>query len=279
MDGGAEKAAERENVHAGHRERVRGAVDTDPDFTTFSEHEVLEYLLFTTIPRIDTNVLAHKLIDAFGSLSGVLNANPAELVRFAGVSQTTARMLTAVIPAARKAEISRLKNNVFLDSHEAAAAYMHAFFANRNTELLYLACLDVNDRLLNMGLITSGATHYTAFDVKKIVESSCRHGASKIILAHNHPAGSLAPSSADEFVTAKAAVALSAMGILLADHIIFTSDGYYSFYMHGKIAGAYSMCDRILGTAYMNEIRERKQSARSGKYIRETSDPKNSGQV
>lgn len=257
----------KKNVHEGHRKRVRSSVDTDPDFVTFSDHEILEYLLFSTIPRVDTNEIAHNLIDNFGSFSGVLNATVSELVKVPYINEATARMLTSIIPAARRAEISRLRNNVFLDTAKNAVNYIHPFFMNRNKELIYLVSLDISDRVLCVNLIASGDVNFSAFDIKKAIEAACRNSAAKVIIAHNHPAGSLIPSDDDIDATRKLGVALTAMGIMLVDHLIFTATGYYSFYATGKIEEIYRTCDEMLGTPFIKELRTRKPNKPDGKYI------------
>ena len=265
--GVAEKRGGKKNVHEGHRKRVRSSVDTDPDFATFSDHEILEYLLFATIPRVDTNEIAHELIDNFGSFSGVLNATVNELVKIPYINESTARMITAIIPAARRAEISRLRNNVYLDTAKKAVEYIHPFFMNRNREYVYLVSLDISDRVICVNLIASGDVNFSSFDIKKVIEAACRNSAAKVILAHNHPAGSLVPSEADVEVTQKLGVALTAMGIMLVDHLIFTANDYFSFYASGKIEEIYATCDSMLRTPLVKELRSRKQNKPDGKYI------------
>ncbi len=262
-----DKRIVKKNYHEGHRKRVKSSVDTDPDFNTFSDHEILEYLLFATIPRIDTNGLAHELIDNFGSFSGVLNAPVNQLVKLKNISESTARMITAIIPAARRAEISRLRNNIYLDTAKKAVEYIHPFFMNRNREFVYLVSLDISDRVLCVNLIASGDVNFSSFDIKKVIETACRNSAAKVILAHNHPAGSLVPSQADIEVTQKLGVALTAMGIMLVDHLIFTATDYFSFYASGKIEEIYAVCDSMLKTPLVKELRTRKQNKPDGKYI------------
>ncbi len=278
------KAPAKRNIHEGHRKRVRSSVDTDPDFTTFSDHEILEYLLFATLPRIDTNPVAHELIDNFGSFSGVLNATVNELVKIPRISEATARMITAIIPAARRAEISRLRNNVYLDTAKKAVEYVHPFFMNRNREFVYLISLDIYDRVLCVNLIANGDVNFSSFDIKKVIECACRNSAAKVILAHNHPAGSLVPSEADVDVTKKLGIALTAMGIMLVDHLIFTASDYFSFYASGKIEEIYATCDSMLRTPLVREMRTRKKNKPDGKYIFEKGsvffekDPENKGE-
>ncbi|MCL2798280.1 MAG: hypothetical protein FWD58_09560 [Firmicutes bacterium] len=264
------------NLHSGHRARVKMSADRDPDFTTFSDHEVLEYILFNTIPRIDVNPLAHLLIETFGSFSGVLNANinelkqvsyvSKELGRTLNVGEETARSLICIIPAARKAEMSRLKNQSVLNHTAAAAQYLQPYFMNRGTEHVYLASLNNSDRVISVDLITVGDTNFSTVEIKKIVETACRHKAAKVVIAHNHPAGTLQPSQDDTDVTARLVIALMSINIVLSDHLIFAGDGYYSFFAHGDFESIYTYIDSIFGTNLVKEIRLKPKNYRAGVY-------------
>ncbi|MCL2234563.1 MAG: hypothetical protein FWC11_06550 [Firmicutes bacterium] len=258
---------EKKHYHEGRRERVRSSVDADPDFESFSEHEVLEYLLYPVVKRVDTNAIAHDLISRFGTFFGVLHATIDELVEVPYITVEVARYLTSIIPAARKAEISKLKNNVFIDSTLLAVEYLRPFFQNRNNERMIVCTLDNNDRVLSVDTISEGDTAYTTVDIKKIVQTACRHSAVKVIIAHNHPAGTLQPSDADKSSTSKIGIALSAMGILLVDHLIFTTNGHYSFFSEGLFDSIYEATDRTLGTQMARELRQRKTRTKEGKYV------------
>lgn len=255
------------NYHIGRRARVKKSVASDPDFNTFSDHEVLEYLLYATLPRVDTNQIAHVLIDTFGSFSGVLNATINELVLVPHVTEQTARMLTSIVPASRKSEMSRLRNNVIISNTVEAVNYMHPFYVNRSTEFVYMLCLNSNDRVIGVDLISSGDTNFTSFDIKKIIETACRHKATKIVISHNHPAGSLEPSQADKDVTSRLAVALLSMGIILLDHLIFTSKNYYSFFLNRDFESIYERIDSMFKTDLLNEVRLKKKNYVAGRYI------------
>lgn len=252
------KQQRNDDVHKGRRERVRDSVDKDPEFDSFADHEVLEYLLFDTIPRVDTNTFAHELVDHFGSLWGVLNANFNELTKFSYINKSTARRLRDYIPVARRAELSRLKHNIFLDTTIRAVQYLQSHFSYRNKETIYCACLDVNDRLLSVCKISEGDTSLVQISIKRIAEAAFASGASKIILAHNHPAETLAPSGEDIESTKRICVALLSMNILLVDHIIFTSDNHFSFFQSKLMEDVYTNCDNAIGSDVCRQLRARK---------------------
>ena len=97
------KAKEEKNYHEGHRGRMRQRFDNDPEMMTFQEHEMLEYILNATIPRGDTNGIAHALIAEHGSLYGVFNAPVEDLVAAKGMTVSAAYLIAGIIPIIRKA--------------------------------------------------------------------------------------------------------------------------------------------------------------------------------
>jgi DNA repair protein RadC len=264
------------NIHSGHRERMKNSDDCDPDFITFSDVQLLEYLLFNTIPRVDTNEFAHFLIDSFGSFSGVLNANIAELKtasfkspvsgRTYTVSEETARMLTSILPAARKSEMSRLRNNYRVTNTVSAVNYMQPFFMNRTLEYIYMTTLNNSDGVISVDLISIGDTNFTTVDVKKIIETACRHKASKVLIAHNHPSGNIEPSREDREMTARLSISLLGINVILIDHLIFTADGYYSFFASREFESIYTYADKIFKTHLMHEIESKQKNYRAGIY-------------
>jgi len=244
-----------ENPHEGHRARKKKSADKDPDFATFSEVEMLEYLLYNTIPRIDTNELAHLLIRTFGSYYGVLNAHLAELKQIPHINEATARMLTSILSASRKAEISRLSSNAIVKDTLSAVEFIAPYFLSRSTEYVYLTNLNNHDRVISMDLISTGETNYSAIDTKKVIESACRHKATKVILSHNHPSGCVQPSNEDREVTQQLMFSLLCAKVILLDHIIISNEGYYSFFANQEFDKMYEKADSVFNTNLVRESR------------------------
>src|SRR5690554_309432 len=88
-------------MHEGHRERLKGRF-LEEGLDYFNQHQVLELLLFYVIPRRDTNPIAHKLIDKFGSLSGVLDAGYEHLIKEGGLSPNAATFLSLLPDLCRR---------------------------------------------------------------------------------------------------------------------------------------------------------------------------------
>ena len=248
------------NIHEGHRQRLKFAVDNDPEMDSFGEHQVLEYLLTFLIPRKDTNPIAHELIDNFGNLYGVLSATYEELCRVPNMTKNAAHLLPNLISIVRKAELSRIKNKMRSNNIDDAVELFRPYFIGRNYEKLYMASLDINDRVMQVNCISDGMANFSTIDVSKIMAIISRNKATKIILAHNHPAGTLSPSNEDVLCTSTLAITLNTVGTVIVDHLIFTTDDYFSFYQHDMMGDILSANDKIFGTKYAVMVRCRRNA-------------------
>ena len=196
-------------LHDGHRQRSKrrylalGAEGLE-------DHQLLELLLFYAIPRQDTNETAHRLIQRFGSLQGVLHAAPEELTSVEGVGENAAVLV-------------RLVGDMEL-------------LAGEKKEMLYQVCLDAKGKLLTCRCISKGSVAASPVSVRQVVENALYAGASSIILAHNHPSGVALPSQQDLLVTRQIQEALSPLNIRLADHVVVADSDYVSMAESGLLA-------------------------------------------
>lgn len=216
------------SLHEGHRERLRERIKKT-GFEGFQQHEILEYVLFHFIPRKDTNAIAHELINKFGSLSGVLNAGYESIKTVKGVTENAAIFLSLMPELFRKYEQSFNSQKITLNTKDKAVEYLKDYFLCKPNEAVYALALDKNFRLLNICKINEGWADGVHIASREVVDIAMRMHASYIILAHNHPAGTGTPSSADLSATNAIACALSLVGVTLIDHIIFARDDYFSF--------------------------------------------------
>lgn len=217
-------------LHDGHRDRMREAVKQDPELDSFSDYETLELLLSFFVPRKDTNEIAHDLINEFGTLYGVMTAEPQELFRIKNVTQGAAYFIPNLLSIVRKAELSRRKRNIVVESVAHAVNVLRPYFIARNHERLYMVMLDINDRIMDISCISEGSGNLAVADLNTITAKVSRTQAQKIIVAHNHPSGTLTPSIDDIKSTVAIASILKVLGKQLIDHIVFSKDTYYSMY-------------------------------------------------
>lgn len=215
---------EPKNLHANHRARMRerflnGGADTMQDY------EILEMLLYHAIPRQNTNPTAHMLLDRFRQLDKLFAASPTEMKQVEGVGDTAAVLMQLVYELhkrmARKANLQAT-----YQTYEEIGEYLLRQFAGVQTERMMLILFDKKGRIDRSVLISEGTADFTAFDLKKIVESLSSKAAVTAALAHNHPSGIAAPSYEDKMVTVNCSEACALLGIRLIDHYIVTEDGY-----------------------------------------------------
>ena len=221
-------------LHEGHRQRMKSRYLSE-GLDAFEDHQVLELLLFYCIPMKDTNELAHKMICEFGSLAGLFEADPKDICKRCEVSENTAILVSLIPSLARRYFKGKWGDKPVLNSSTKAGEYAMSLFAGRIYENFFVICLDSQNRVNYSALVHEGTINEAAVYPRLIVETALRHQANSIILAHNHPGGSLEPSSADIDVTKKIVNAIEAISIKVMDHIIVAGEKYYSFAEKGLI--------------------------------------------
>lgn len=211
-------------IHQGHRGRLRKRFLND-GLELFEDHQVLELLLFTALPRRDTNRIAHLLLQRFGSLSAVLDADVGDLASVPGVGEAAAAFLS-LIPAVTRRYLhdsaTRVKRP--LRDPESSRKFVIPLMAGRVEEVFYVLCLDNQCRLLFPALVARGTVKEALISPRKLVETVLRHRSVNVILAHNHPSGVLQASKSDVHLTVMVQNILVPMGIRLVDHLIVAGD-------------------------------------------------------
>lgn len=218
--------------HKGHRERMKRRF-LESGLDDFTDIQVLELLLFYAIPQRDTNPIAHALLDHFGSLSQVLDADPEELKKVPGISDHAATLLALVTDVARYYQVDTIQNQKFLTTLDACGEYLVPYFFGRNRETVFLLCLDAKCKVLCCKEIGEGSINSASISVRKVVETALSSNASTVVLAHNHPSGVALPSGEDVETTKRIAAALEAVEIHLADHIVVAEGDYVSMAQSG----------------------------------------------
>ena len=220
------------SMHDGHRQRLK-AQFRDNGLDGFPEVNVLELLLFYCIPRQDTNPLAHKLLDHFGSLYQVMEATPEQLEKVPGVGEHIATFLPLITAAGRYYQSNRQKDVKILSSTDACGQYLMPHFHGRRNETVFLLCLDAKGKVLSCKMIGEGSVNSAGVPIRRVVEAALYNDASAVILAHNHPSGLALPSTEDLETTLALARALQAVEIVLADHLVFADSDYVSMIQSG----------------------------------------------
>ncbi len=219
---------EPKDPNAGHRERLRdrfakGGAAAMPDY------ELLELTLFSALPRKDTKPLAKTLLARFGSFAEVIAAPRARLLEIPGVGEAVVNQLKIVEAAAARLAQTRVIGRPALSSWTALLDYCMAAMARAPAEEFRVLFLDRKNVLIADEVQARGTVDHTPVYPREIVKRALEHGASAIILVHNHPSGDPTPSKADIAMTREVAAAAKALGIAIHDHLVIGRSGHASF--------------------------------------------------
>ena len=217
------------NIHEGHRDRMRSRFLKE-GADGFADHEILEMLLYGTIPRGDTNEIAHHLLDEFGSISNLIEADPHEITKTAGVGLKSGVFLSLLHELVRRYEKEKLEMKPALTSIPRTVDYCKALVAFRPTECFYVIFLDGRRQILHTSKISEGTVNDTAVSPRIVVEKALRYKATGVVLCHNHPNGTVKPSFDDIQLTLSLKKLMQPLGIDVVDHIVIGANEYFSFF-------------------------------------------------
>ena len=215
------------SIHKGHRQRLKDRFLTE-GLDNFDELYVLELLLYYCIPRVDTNPIAHRLLDEFGSLTAVLNASPEDLQRVEGIGENAAIFLSLVMQVGRYYQVKQSKPGEILRTIEQCGKFLVPYFYGREQETVFLLCLDAKCKVISCKMVGQGSVNSANIPIRRVVEMALAANATTVILAHNHPSGLAIPSKDDIQTTHRVAAALEAVEIILADHIVVSKNDFVS---------------------------------------------------
>lgn len=221
-------------IHDGHRQRLKNEFLARPD--SFPDHKVLELLLFYANPRGDTNPTAHALLEQFGSLAGVLDAAPEELVKVKGVGEHAVVLLKAVKEAGGRYLTARTSLSDIVDGTRTACAILRPYFFGARSERVCVLCMDGKRKVLGVRQVCEGNVNAAEVSSRLIAEAALSLNATALILAHNHVSGLAFPSAEDKQTTRRLETLLAHLGVELLDHIIFTDDDAVSLRDSGFFA-------------------------------------------
>lgn len=221
-------------LHSGHRERLKDRFLLN-DGRDFTDHELLELLLFFVIPRVNTNELAHRLINEFGSLAGVFEADPMLLSRVSGAGKTTSLFFSIHKAISKRIGMNKYDEKKFVaDKLSKVGNYFYDYFKGSKSEEFCVLLLDNSLGFINFSSMSIGSVNSSTVDVRRLAKHALSMDASYVILTHNHPSGTLTESSDDRVLTIQIEAALKVLGITLFEHII-VNDVAYAPTMHNRI--------------------------------------------
>jgi DNA repair protein RadC len=211
----------------GHRERLRARF-REAGAEAIADYELLELVLFRTIPRRDVKPLAKKLIATFGSFAEVIAAPAARLAEVSGVSEATITDLKIIEAAAARLVRGKVQRRPILSSWSAVLDYCRAAQGFAEKELFRVLFLDKRNQLIADEVQQVGTVDQAPVYPREVVKRALELSATAVILVHNHPSGDPTPSVADIEMTKAIMEVAKPLGILVHDHIIVGKEGHAS---------------------------------------------------
>ncbi|WP_423143037.1 RadC family protein [Parablastomonas sp. CN1-191] len=219
---------------AGHRGRLRARL-LSGGIDALADHELVEYLLMTAIPRRDVKPLAKSLLARFGGLAGLFNADARTLARHPGMGESSAAALVIVAQAARRLARARVMDQPVLGSWDALIDYLTIDMAHLTVERVRVLHLDTRNRLIADEAMGDGSIDEAAIHPREVIRRALDLGAGALILVHNHPSGTPEPSKADIDMTRRIAEAGRLLNVMVHDHVIIGRGGHVSLRARGLI--------------------------------------------
>lgn len=217
-----------------HRQRLRERFMTG-GATAMPDYEMLELVLFRSIPRRDVKPLARALLDEFGDFNRVLSAPADKLTRIKGVGEAVITDLKIVEAAAHRLARARVMKRHVISSWDAVLDYCRTTMAHRDTEQFRVLYLDIKNTLIADEEQAKGTVDHVPVYPREIAKRALELNASALILVHNHPSGDPTPSQADIDMTARVQEACNALGLTLHDHLIIGKERELSFRSSGYL--------------------------------------------
>lgn len=210
--------------HDGHRQRLKNRFLSD-GFDSFEPHNILELLLFYSVPRKDTNETAHRLLNEFGNIKNVFDADFDDLVKVNGISENSATLIK-MIPQLCKAYMTDSSNKEIFDTSEKLGNFFVNQYIGVTNEVVYAALLNNRFEIINLVKVHEGSVNSSMVSPRKIIDKVIRYNASMIVLAHNHPNGVAVPSVEDIDTTADMMRLFDTFDIKLIEHFVIAGNSY-----------------------------------------------------
>ncbi len=212
-------------MHENHRDRLKNRF-LNENLDGFDPHNVLELLLFYSIPQKDTNETAHMLIDRFGSLSEVFDASFEDLIEVPGIKSHSATLIKLIPAIARRYMLDKNHGSEPLSDINKIGHYLVDQYCGVNVETVFLLLLDNKFDVIDCVKIHEGSVNSAAITLRRLIELALFRRASMVVLSHNHPSGVPIPSSDDIFTTKEIKRAFDLMEIRMLGHILVAGNKF-----------------------------------------------------
>jgi len=212
----------------GHRERLRARF-AGSGFEGFHDYEVLELLLTYALPRVDVKPLGKRLLAEFGTLAGVFDAPPAELVRLPGIGEKAAVFLALIRQVELRYLASDLPGKSVFDRPDRVKAHLRMQVQGRGMECFGAIFTDQQHRHVATQVMFEGTVDRTAVYPRNLMKRALELDAKGLILFHNHPGGTLHASDEDVQLTQLMMRVCQPLEIKVLDHFLLAGKEVISF--------------------------------------------------
>lgn len=226
--------AKTSSTSAGHRKRLRNKF-LQGGLDGFLDYEVIELLLTLGTPRKDCKQMAKQAVKKFNNLQGVLDASLEELQQIKGIGPDNAFGIKLFQTISERYEKEKITKKVPLTSPEKVVNYLRKRIGRKQKEHFLLICLDARNNLIKVCDISIGSLDKSIVHPREVFKQAIQVLAARVIVAHNHPSGSLQKSKEDKKITQRLAAAGDLLGIEVIDHLIITKNDFLSLKEQGWI--------------------------------------------
>ena len=217
-----------------HRQRLKKKF-SESGVAAFLDYEVLELLLSYAIPRRDVKPLAKDLLDEFGSLKAIMDAEKESLERVKGIGAHAAILIKLIKEMGVLYLKEKAKEKPQITCTSELRDYCKSNMGGLKDERFCVIYLDAQNRMTGIETIQEGIVNQAVVYPRKVLENALKQKASAVILVHNHPSGYVKPSDADIRLTKTIQETARILDIIVHDHIIIGENKFFSFREEGLI--------------------------------------------
>ena len=217
--------------HEGHRKRIIKKLESG----TLLDHELIEILLFSMVPRRNTNDIAHRLLKRFGTVQEIFSASMEELMQVQGVGESVAANIRCVGIVYRKHFLVKKEGYEGRYEPKNFVSFVNEQYENTACEVFDVYLIGKGSEIVRRKRYTEEDGFSAKVNVAELSKLLANERPSGIVVVHNHPQGDFEPSKADDETTYRCQLVCSMHGIVLCDHCIYSPQGVYSYYLSGRM--------------------------------------------
>lgn len=218
-------------THDRHRMRMRKKLFSH---SHLEDHELLEMLLFYSLPRINTNEISHALLSEHGSLARLLSAEPSRLIKTHNVGENSAALCMLIGETVKRCLLELCDTSNLLSAPCELNKYLCALFFGTREEQAYVIGFSARGKLLATARIGDGLYDEGAIQPKRAIVKLCRLECKSAIIVHNHPNGILRASEMDAITAEKLDTLFGRAGIKIRGHYVYADGRHAQFAPAGK---------------------------------------------